>query len=83
MLCCSVTFAQQSQDTLKLKHFDTWAVAPYLTLPFQYMDIKPISTSTKLSGIGINLEKHLSHYTSFQLGYFNSTLYDKNDRIKI
>lgn len=79
MLCCSVTFAQQSQDTLKLKHFDTWAVAPYLSLPFQYMDIRPISLSAKLTGVGVNVEKHLSHYTSFQVGYFNSSLYDKKD----
>lgn len=79
LLCCSVTFAQQSQDTLRLKHFSTWAVAPYLSLPFQYTDIEPISLSAKLTGAGINVEKHLSHYTSFQLGYFNTTMYNKKD----
>ena len=68
-----------SQDTLRLKHFSTWAIAPYISAPFQYTDIEPISLSSKITGLGINLEKHLSHYTSFQLGYFNATLYNSKD----
>ena len=69
----------QSQDTLRLKHFSTWAIAPYISAPFQYTDIEPISLSSKVTGLGINLEKHLSHYTSFQLGYFNASLYNAKD----
>lgn len=68
-----------SQDTLRLKHFSTWAIAPYISAPFQYTDIEPISLSSKITGLGINLEKHLSHYTSFQLGYFNTSLYNAKD----
>ena len=78
LLCINFAQAQSSQDTLRLKHFSTWAIAPYVSTPFQYTDVKNISLSTKLTGIGINLEKHLSHYTSFQIGYFNSPMYVSN-----
>jgi len=76
----TVTKAQtwQSQDTLKLKHFSTWAIAPYISTTQQYTDIGPISTSSKL-GFGINVEKHLSHYTSFQLGYSTTPIYSKSE----
>ena len=67
------------QDTLKLKHFSTWAIAPYVSMPFQNTDIEPISVSTKLTGLGLNIEKHLSHYTSAQVGLFNSTIYIKDE----
>jgi len=79
LLCINFAQAQQSQDTLRLKHFSTWAIAPYISAPFQYTDVKNISLSTKLTGMGINLEKHLSHYTSFQVGYFNTPLYITNE----
>lgn len=77
------TYAQNrpSQDTLRLKHFSTWAIAPYISAPFQYTDIEPISLSSKITGIGFNLEKHLSHYTSFQIGYFNASLYNSKDAL--
>jgi len=78
LLCINFAQAQSSQDTLRLKHFSTWAIAPYITAPIQYTDVKSISLSTKLTGMGINLEKHLSHYTSFQVGYFNTPLYITN-----
>jgi len=79
LLLCSVTaFSQQSQDTLRLKHFSTWAIAPYLTTTHQYTDIEPISTSSKL-GFGINVEKHLSHYTSLQLGYSTTPIFSKSN----
>lgn len=68
-----------SQDTLRLKHFSTWAIAPYLSAPFQYTDIEPISLSSKKPAFGINLEKHLSHYTSVQLGYFNASMNNPKD----
>lgn len=74
LLCVTTSFAQQSQDTLRLKHFSTWAIAPYLSAPLQYTDIEPISLSTRLPGFGVNLEKHLSHYTSVQFGYTNTPL---------
>ena len=45
----------QSQDTLKLKHFSTWAIAPYISTTQQYTDIGPISTSSKL-GFGNSLK---------------------------
>lgn len=75
------TYAQNrpSQDTLRLSHFSTWAIAPYISAPFQYTDIEPISLSSKITGLGLNLEKHLSHYTSFQIGYFNTNLYNSKD----
>jgi outer membrane protein OmpA-like peptidoglycan-associated protein len=81
LLCVTISQAQtwQSQDTLRLKHFSTWAIAPYVSAPFQYTDIKPISLSTKISGIGVNLEKHLSHYTSFQVGYFSAPIVITNE----
>jgi outer membrane protein OmpA-like peptidoglycan-associated protein len=83
LLLCSVTaFSQQSQDTLRLKHFSTWAIAPSLSVPFQYMDIEPISMSTKPIGFGLNLEKHLSHYTSFQVGYSATPIYSTSNGLK-
>jgi hypothetical protein len=82
LLLTTTTFAQQSQDTLRLKHFSTWAIAPYLATPFQYTDVENISLSTKITGVGINLEKHLSHYTSFQLGLFNTPMYIENNNKK-
>lgn len=72
----------QSQDTLKLKHFSTWAIAPYIAAPFQYTDVENISLSTRLSGIGLNLEKHLSHYTSVQVGVFSAPMIIENDNMK-
>lgn len=81
LLLSMTTFAQQSQDTLRLKHFSTWAISPYLSTPFQYTDAENISMSTKLTGVGINLEKHLSHYTSFQIGIFNSPMYIENNNL--
>ncbi len=78
LLCVTSAFAQQSQDTLKLKHFSTWAIAPSLSVPFQYMDIEPISASKKL-GFGLNIEKHLSHYTSFQVAYNTAPIYSTNE----
>jgi outer membrane protein OmpA-like peptidoglycan-associated protein len=78
LLCINFAHAQSSQDTLRLKHFSTWAIAPYVSAPFQFTDVKNISLSSRLSGVGVNLEKHLSHYTSFQVGYFNSPMYITN-----
>jgi outer membrane protein OmpA-like peptidoglycan-associated protein len=40
------------------------------------------SPESRLTGVGIKLEKHLSHYTSFQVGAFNSTIYSKTDLLK-
>jgi hypothetical protein len=62
LLCINFAHAQSSQDTLRLKHFSTWAIAPYVSAPFQFTDVKNISLSSRLSGMGVNLEKHLSHY---------------------
>ena len=73
-LYVTTSFAQQSQDTLRLKQFSTWAIAPYLSVPSQFTDIEPISLSTRVPGFGVNLEKHLSHFTSLQLGYSNTPL---------
>jgi outer membrane protein OmpA-like peptidoglycan-associated protein len=80
-----VTTGVYGQDTLKLKHFNTWAISPYLSVPFQNTDIEPVSLETKLTGVGLNVEKHLSHYTSFQLGVFNTTMYlvEGNQKYKI
>jgi len=80
-----VTTSVFAQDTLKLKHFNTWAISPYLSVPFQDTDIEPVSLETKLTGVGLNVEKHLSHYTSFQLGVFNTTMYpvEGNQKYKI
>lgn len=78
LLCVTSAFAQQSHDTLKLKHFSTWAIAPSLSVPFQYMDIEPISASKKI-GFGLNVEKHLSHYTSFQVAYNTAPIYSSNE----
>lgn len=82
LLCVTSAFSQQSQDTLKLKHFSTWAIAPSISIPFQYMDIKPISRSERLPGFGINVEKHLSHYTSFQVAYNTAPVYSTNEGLK-
>ena len=82
ILCCSVTFAQQSQDTLRLKHFSTWAIAPYISAPIQNTDIEYVSdglSDVKLTGVGLNIEKHLSHNTSFQVGVFNASMYPKTE----
>lgn len=81
LLCVTTVFAQQSQDTLKLKHFSTWAIAPSLSVPFQYMDIEPISASKRI-GFGLNLEKHLSHYTSFQVAYNTTPIYSVSEGLK-
>jgi len=82
LLCSAVAFGQS--DTLRLKHFSTWAISPYVSVPFQNTDIEPVlnSPQSKLSGIGLNIEKHLSHYTSFQLGAFNTNIYVKDDLLK-
>jgi len=82
LLCSVVAFGQS--DTLRLKHFSTWAIAPYVSLPFQNTDIKPTTDSpeSKLTGVGLNIEKHLSHYTSFQLGAFNTTMYTRDNLLQ-
>ena len=82
LLCSVVAFGQS--DTLRLKHFSTWAISPYVSIPYQNTDIEPVMNSpeSRLTGVGIKLEKHLSHYTSFQVGAFNSTIYSKTDLLK-
>ena len=75
LLCSVVAFGQ---DTLRLKHFSTWAIAPYVSAPVLNTDIKYVSDGlgdVKLTGFGLNIEKHLSHYTSFQLSAFNTSMY--------
>lgn len=80
VLIFSVGYAQevktQSQDTLRLRDFSTWAIAPYISKPFQSTDIGPISNGYQPTniGLGINLEKHLSHYVSLQFGLFDTEL---------
>ena len=78
ILCSVVAFGQ---DTLRLKHFSTWTLSPYVFVPFQNTDIEPVMNSpeSKLTGVGLNIEKHLSHYTSFQLGVSNSTMYPRTE----
>ena len=65
----------QSQDTLRLKHFNTWVLSPYLARPYQYTDAGTIgSYSPPNFGFGFNIEKHLSHYFSLQLGWFSTSM---------
>jgi len=76
MICLSVT-AQRS-DTLKLKHFNTWSGSVFLGGVYSNVDLDlndPFYTKTAISsGVGFNIAKQLSHYSSLQANYFSSTL---------
>ncbi len=75
---CFLSVHAQKIDTLKLKHFSTWSITPFVGSAYGNMDVDendPFYTKTKMDlGFGVNLAKQLSHYASFQGSFYNTSL---------
>lgn len=73
-----VSLSLVGQDTLKLKHFDTWSITPFIGTSYENMDLEendPFYTSTPINfGFGVDVSKQLSHHFSGHLNYFNTKL---------
>ena len=76
-------YANAQTDTLKLKHFGTWGISPYLGLTFENTDVSdndPIYTNSNTTfGWGINGSRQLSHFASLHANFFNTKLKGEGD----
>ena len=72
-----------AQDLTKLKDFSTWSITPSFSTSHGNMDVNnlvPINTFNP--GFDVNIRKQLSHFTSIQASYTNTTLQTQNNKLK-
>ena len=83
LLLLFITSNLFAQDTIKLKDFSTWSITPSFSTSHGNMDVNnlvPINTFNP--GFDVNIRKQLSHFTSIQASYTNTTLQTQDDKLK-
>ena len=83
LLLLLITSNLFAQDTIKLKDFSTWSITPSFSTSHGNMDINnlvPINTFNP--GFDVNIRKQLSHFTSIQASYTNTTLQTQDNKLK-
>jgi outer membrane protein OmpA-like peptidoglycan-associated protein len=83
LLLLFITSNLFAQDTIKLKDFSTWSITPSFSTSHGNMDVNnlvPINTFNP--GFDVNIRKQLSHFTSIQASYTNTTLQTQDNKLK-
>ena len=83
LLLLLITSNLFAQDTIKLKDFSTWSITPSFSTSHGNMDVNnlvPINTFNP--GFDVNIRKQLSHFTSIQASYTNTTLQTQDNKLK-